>query len=150
MKTSHDESTETPGSPAEEILRQAHQHADTLTDMSQTQPTRSQCEACPAIVMQNETALAVAHVIRMLSPIYKAFYNGGLPSKRGGKYVTIQTPLGQIRISGMDASTWVFRILVFLILLRLAGYQVNLRHTLDVLGITQMAEQADKDKGDNK
>ena len=116
--------------PVEEIIRQAEDHANNLHIMSQKVPTKAECVACPAADVNMELARAVSLLTRMVTPIYKAFFNGGIPAKKAGKAWTIQTPVGLFKVSGHGAATWVFRVLVAFMLLKQLGYQVNLKDVL--------------------
>lgn len=127
MKHSHDSDATEAGdaSPVHTIIRQALDNADALTRLA-GQPGEPGCvpgRDCPAAPIHGEMAKSIALLTRMIAPIYKAFYNGGIPTKAAPKK-TLEltewvTRFGTFRIPQALVSlvlTWLFRAFIVFML----------------------------------
>lgn len=95
-----------PETPASVICRESEEHARALDKIANEHPDT----ATPELL--GRLARAVALQSRMIVPLYRSYYNGGLPAKKAGKTFTLPTPFGTIDLHGSTAATWLFRALI--------------------------------------
>lgn len=95
-----------PESPASVICRESEEHARALDKIANEHLET----ATPELL--GRLARAVALQSRMIVPLYRSYYNGGLPAKKAGKTFTIQTSLGTLNLHSSTVATWVFRGLI--------------------------------------
>lgn len=77
----------------------------------------------------------LADTARMIAPMYKAFSNGGLPSKRGGQELKI----GPIKVTGEQAMALFWRgvTITMLLVVMLLLHGVNVKYEKGLLEIKQ-------------